>query len=271
MEPTRLYSMKNIIIDGLSVKDADNGKNPLVFVHAFPLSSEMWDNQLSFFSSDYRVIAYDVRGLGNSAQNDNQFMMDTHADDLLKIILHLNLQRVNAVGLSMGGYIIQKALLKKTELFNTIVLADTRLERDSNEGLDARASAIKKIKSGQRKEFIDPFVNNLVAKENLSNEGLMNKIKSIIDRNTDEGICGSLLALATRTDNSGAFKNFELPVLVMVGEKDVLTPVDSALKIKDEFLNSLMHIIKGSGHLSNLENPVEFNSIINSFLSQFNK
>jgi pimeloyl-ACP methyl ester carboxylesterase len=98
----------------------------------------------------------------------------------------------------------------------------------------------------------------------------MNKVKSIIEGNSDEGICGSLLALATRTDNLGAFKNFELPVLVMVGEHDVLTPVEASIKITEDFKNSVMHVIKGSGHLSNLENPVEFNNLLNSFLSKFN-
>jgi len=262
--------MKNIILDGLSVKDADNGKRPLVFVHAFPLTSEMWENQLSFFSDDYRVIAYDVRGLGKSAQKDNQFMMDKYADDLLKILLHLNLQKVSAVGLSMGGYIIQKALLKKSELFSTVTLADTRLERDSNEGLDARAAAIQKIKSGQREEFIESFIKNLVSEENFKNADLTNKIKSIIDGNTDEGICGALLALATRTNNTDAFNNVEVPVLVMVGEHDVLTPVEAAIKIKEEFSNSEMYVIKGSGHLSNLESPQEFNFVLSKFLGQFN-
>lgn len=270
MEHTGIFNMKNILIDGISVRDADNGKKPLVFVHAFPLSSEMWENQLSFFGNNFRPITYDVRGLGKSAQINNQFMMDTYADDFIKISEHLNLKKVNAVGLSMGGYIIQKALLKNSELFNSVTFADTRLERDSNEGLDSRASAIKKIKTGKRSEFIDAFIKNLVSNDNLRNEELMKNINSFIDGNTDEGICGSLLALATRTDNSGAFKNYEVPVLVIVGEHDVLTPLEASLKIKDEFKNSEMHVIRDSGHLSNLENPVEFNSVLYNFLSKYN-
>lgn len=270
MEHTRIYNMKNLLIDGISVRDTDNGKKPLIFVHAFPLSSEMWESQFAFFDNDYRVISYDVRGLGRSVQKENQFMMDSYADDFIKISEHLNLRSVNAVGLSMGGYIIQKALLKNSDLFNTVTLADTRLERDSNEGLDARASAIKEIKSGKRNEFTYAFIKKLVSNENLKNKDLMERIKSIVDENTNEGICGALLALATRTDNSGAFKNYEVPVLVIVGEHDVLTPIDASLKIKDEFKNSEMHVIKDSGHLSNMENSNEFNNVLNSFLFKYN-
>ncbi len=263
--------MKNITINGLAVTDADNGKSPLVFVHAFPLSSEMWENQISAFSSEYRVVVYDVRGLGKSAQNDNQFMMESYADDLINLINGLKLDKVNAAGLSMGGYIIQRALLKNPDLFKTVILADTRLERDSNEGLASRSAAIQKIKSGQRKDFIDSFTGNLVSKENFKDNVLMSKISSIIEGNSDEGICGAMLALATRPENTGAFKDFKQPVLVVVGEHDALTPVETASKIKDEFVNSEMNIIKDSGHLSNLENPAEFNSALKGFLGKHNK
>ena len=162
--------MKNLKINGLWVKDSDNGKIPLVFVHAFPLSSEMWENQVTTFRSDYRVIAYDVRGLGNSSQNNNQFMMESYADDLIDLINYLKLEKVNAAGLSMGGYIIQRALLKNPDLFKTIILADTRLERDSNEGLSSRATAIQKIKTGKRQEFLNIFIKNLVSNENFKNK-----------------------------------------------------------------------------------------------------
>ena len=121
--------MTTKIINGIAVFDAENGKEPLVFVHAFPLSSGMWDKQVQEFSKDYRVITYDVRGLGESKQKNNQFLMENYSDDLISIIDELKFKNVNAVGLSMGGYIIQRALLKRRELFRAVVLADTRLER----------------------------------------------------------------------------------------------------------------------------------------------
>ncbi|MFA7361138.1 MAG: alpha/beta hydrolase [Candidatus Kapaibacterium sp.] len=263
--------MKNKTINGLAVRYTDNGENPLVFVHAFPLSSEMWENQISAFNSDYNVMTYDVRGLGKSTQSDNQFMMETYADDLIDIISDLKLEKVNAVGLSMGGYIIQKALLKNPDLFKTVILADTRLDRDSNEALSARAASIQKIKSGQRKDFLDSFTGKLVSKDNFTDKDLMFKINSLIVGNSDDGICGALLALATRPENTGAFKDFKLPALIIVGEHDSLTPVEAALKIKDEFINSEIHVIKDSGHLSNLENPAEFNSTLKGFLEKHNK
>jgi len=256
------------IINNITVFDSDNGKEPLIFVHAFPLTSKMWDLQVKEFSSDYRVITYDVRGLGESQQVNNQFMMENYADDLICIIEELKTGAVNAVGLSMGGYIIQRALLKRTDLFKSLVLSDTRLDSDSNEGLVLRAAAINKILNGKRKEFIDGFIVNLVNKENFKNTELVANISSIVSLSSDEGIAGALLALATRTDNSNAFNDFTLPVLALVGKDDVLTPLVCAQSIKDSFKNSELAIIENSGHLSNLENPDSFNRYIRNFLQK---
>jgi pimeloyl-ACP methyl ester carboxylesterase len=260
--------MMKKIINNITVSDSDNGKEPLIFVHAFPLTSEMWELQVKEFSGDFRVVTYDVRGLGESKQSNNQFMMENFADDLITIIEDLKTGAVNAVGLSMGGYIIQRALLKRKELFKSVVMADTRLDNDTNDGLISRAASIQNILSGKRNEFIDGFISKLVSKKGYSNIELVSKIKSIISGSSDEGIAGAVLALATRTDNSGAFKDFTLPVLALVGRDDVLTPIECAQYIKDSFTNSELAIIEDSGHLSNLENPVSFNSYLRNFLEK---
>lgn len=263
--------MKDIIINGISVNDSDNGKIPLVFVHAFPLNSRMWDYQVNEFKENFRVITYDVRGLGKSKSVNNLFMMEHYADDLIKIAEVLNLNKFNAVGLSMGGYILQRAILKREDLFKTLTLADTRLARDTNEGLLLRAAAIDKINNGKRKEFIEDFINKLISKDNYKNTNLINFIREMAEENSDTGIIGSMLALATRTDNTGLFKNINTPCLAIFGEEDILTPVHEAENIIREFKNSKLEIIKSSGHLSNIEKPEEFNKLLNIFLAKHNE
>lgn len=260
--------MKNKKINGLAVFDSDNGKEPLIFVHAFPLNSGMWDSQEKEFTDDYRVILYDVRGLGANRQSNNQFMMEHYAEDLISIIEGLSINQLNAVGLSMGGYIIQRALLKRKELFKTAVFADTRLENDSNDGLAARASAIRKVLDGQRDEFLEAFIVNLVNKDNYKNAELIKTIKSMISVNTNEGIAGAMLALATRPDNTNAFNGVDIPVLAIVGRDDVLTPLECSQKIINNFKNSELVVIENSGHLSNLENPTSFNNHLRIFLDK---
>lgn len=263
--------MKQLIIDGIAVNDCDNGKIPLMFSHAFPLNSKMWEYQVNEFKEKYRVITYDVRGLGKSNSIHNQFMMENYADDFIRIADSLNIHNINAVGLSMGGYIIQRALLKRQDLFRTLTLADTKLGRDTNEGLISRSAAIDKIHNGKRKEFIDDFVTKLISKDNFKNTNLVNYVKEMIEENSDAGIAGSLLALATRTDNTGAFENINVPCLAITGESDILTPVQEAEYICREFKNCKLEIVEESGHLSNVENPESFNTKLKNFLALHNE
>lgn len=257
--------MKNYIVNGLSVNDSMNGKPPLVFVHAFPLNSSMWENQMENFAGDFRTVSYDVRGLGLSSSDDNQFMMEMYIDDLVNVIKNLGQEKVFAVGLSMGGYIIQGAAIRNPELFRGIVLADTKGERDTDEALVSRAGSIKLIKNGGRDEFKSVFVKRLISRSNYNTE-LRSVIENIIDRNTDDGICGALLALATRYNYNEGISKLDIPSLIIVGDEDALTPLSDARKLQSALRNSRLEIIRSSGHMSNMENPTEFNTALGKFL-----
>ncbi|MBI5402695.1 MAG: alpha/beta hydrolase [Ignavibacteriae bacterium] len=261
--------MKEIYFNNLKISDYEGSGKPLVFIHAFPLSSEMWNPQTEYFSSKFRVITYDVRGLGKSKSEHNQFTMETYANDLLSVLNHLNLEDVFACGLSMGGYILQRAYIKKPESFKALVLADTRSERDDNNGLINRSNVIENLKAGKRKQFISEFLQKLVNKKSYENPLIRNFLENIIEGNSTEGICGAQLALATRINATEYLRDFKVPVLILVGENDILTPVSSAESMKSRIPESEMKIIKNSGHLSNIENTEEFNRCLSEFLEKF--
>jgi len=257
--------MKKININNLFVFDSDNGKPPLIFVHAFPLNSNMWQNQIDFFSNTFRVIYYDVRGLGINSQSNNQFMMEDYADDLISIIDYLKLYDVNAVGLSMGGYIIQRAIVREPSKFQSIILADTKGEKDNDDALIGRANSIKLIKNNQRNIFLSNFIKNLIAENNYSK--FVHNLNDIISLNSDDGIIGAMLALATRTNTIDSLAKLKHPALILVGENDKLTPLSSAENLSKSLSSSVLKIVPDAGHLSNIENPDFFNSEVLNFLN----
>jgi 3-oxoadipate enol-lactonase len=258
------------MINGISVYDNKNSKPPLLFVHAFPLNSDMWQPQIKYFDKDYRIISYDVRGLGKSISEDNLFFMENFADDLIDIIRNLNLEYVNAVGLSMGGYIIQRTLVKSPGLFRTITLADTKGEKDTDEALLARSEVVNAIRRGDRNSFVTGFIKKLISDINYNKPGLVNTLEKIISENSDKGICGAVNVLATRTTTLRQLQSLNLPSLILVGEEDILTPLNCSEQLAKVLSNSEMHIIKNSGHLSNIENPEEFNNLLEIFLKKHN-
>ncbi|MCU0373331.1 MAG: alpha/beta hydrolase, partial [Ignavibacteria bacterium] len=231
----------------------------------------MWEHQIKHFGNDYRVIAYDVRGLGRSFSDDNLFFMENYADDLENIITALKLENVNAVGLSMGGYIIQRTIVKNPSLFGTITLADTKGEKDTDEALLSRSEVVDTIRKGGRKGFVSGFIKKLISDNNYKNSEIVKTLEKIISENSDKGICGVVNALATRTTTLHQLRSIEIPALILVGEEDTVTPLKCSEDLAAAINNSEMHIIKNSGHLSSLENPVEFNSLLEIFLEEHNK
>ncbi len=87
----------------LSYNDYGKGK-PVVLIHGWPLSKEMWEYQLNdLVDAGFRVIKYDRRGFGKSDKPWTGYDYDTLASDLNEIITGLNLEDVTLVGFSMGG------------------------------------------------------------------------------------------------------------------------------------------------------------------------
>jgi non-heme chloroperoxidase len=79
-------------------------KQPIVFHHGWPLSSDDWDNQMLFFlANGYRVVAHDRRGHGRSSQVDTGHDMDHYASDASAVAEHLDLKNAIHIGHSTGG------------------------------------------------------------------------------------------------------------------------------------------------------------------------
>jgi non-heme chloroperoxidase len=93
--------------DGTQIYFKDWGprnKQPIVFHHGWPLSSDDWDNQMLFFlANGYRVVAHDRRGHGRSSQVSDGHDMDHYAADAAAVAEHLDLRNAVHIGHSTGG------------------------------------------------------------------------------------------------------------------------------------------------------------------------
>ncbi len=263
--------MKEIKVLGINVYDYEGPGEPLIFVHSFPLNSGMWDRQVGHFREKYRVITYDLRGMGMSADRDNVFTMEKLVNDFFHIINHLKLERVHACGLSMGGYILLRSVVKDPTRFYSLTVVNTKSEKDTDEVLLKRSNAVIKIKSGGRDPYLEKLISNLTFSKD---HDLIGEIRNIIEHNSDEGICGCLLALSTRTNTLEGIASVNVPLLLLSAEKDAITPPENLKRIFNKFIETnspsgfvAMYEISNSGHLCNLENPHEFNTALEWFLN----
>ena len=242
---------------------------PVIFLHGFPFSHEMWKAQLELVGRDFRAIAYDIRGHGKSYVGEAQFTIEHHVDDLIGLLDYLEIAKVVIIGLSMGGYITLRALERNPERFRAAVLCDTKSEGDTNDGKIKRFEGMKNVRAHGSEAFAETFSKAVFAPESFTDRPeAVALIKGIITSTPALSIAGTLLALAARTDTTPSLERIKIPTLILVGEKDVTTPPANSQLMHEKITGSELHIIPAAAHMSNLENPSVFNHHLLSFLKR---
>ncbi|PKP38982.1 MAG: alpha/beta hydrolase [Bacteroidetes bacterium HGW-Bacteroidetes-15] len=240
----------------------------IIFIHGFPLNKSMWKKQVEALEPNYRVITYDIRGHGNSEAGDVDFSIDLFAEDLLSLMDALKINKASLCGLSMGGYIALNAFLNHPQRFSALILCDTTCFADTPEIRENRMKTIGSIRESGVEKYADLSINKLFAPNSiLTRKEEVSAVKAMIMDTNEQTLAKTLTALATRNETCTKLSEINLPVLIMVGDQDIVTPPENAQFINDSINGSLLVIVEQAGHLSNLENPEQFNNQLNWFLS----
>jgi 3-oxoadipate enol-lactonase len=240
---------------------------PVVFVHGFPFSRAMWAHQVAALKADHYLVTYDVRGHGASDPGDGQYSVELFVDDFIALLDRLHLKTVVGAGLSMGGYILLRAVERHPERFRGLVLCDTRSEADGNEGKIRRARQAADVREKGLAAFAESFLTAVFAESTVREmPAVVEAIRAVILGTSPAAVAGTLLALAGRTDSSASLFRIAVPTLIMVGREDTLTPPSAAQAMKEKIPGAEMRVIPRAGHLSNLENPEEFTKHLAAFL-----
>ncbi len=265
----------SISINNLIVSYNDQGPDDapvIIFIHGFPLNKSMWDMQVDVLKDNYRVIAYDIRGYGNSDPGIDDFFIELFVQDLLRFMDKLGIEKSILCGLSLGGYIALNAVLKYPDRFDGLILNDTQCIADTSEIKEKRCIAITSIMNNEVKQYADEIIKSLLAPESFTKrKSVVATVKEMIISTPKHSLCNTLHALAERKDICNQLHEINIPVLIMVGKDDKITPIAAAQQIHEKIFNSKLEIIQHAGHLTNLENPTAFNTHLVKFLEPVGK
>ncbi|MBN2294977.1 MAG: alpha/beta fold hydrolase [Pirellulales bacterium] len=262
--------MQKNTINGIEIAFVDRGAGPvLLLVHGFPLDHSMWDAQIYIFQEKYRVIAVDLRGFGQSQVVEGTTDMETMADDLNDLLDSLKIDDpVVVVGLSMGGYVAFQFALKYPQKLSALILCDTRALADTSEVADGRLQAAKEVIADGPKSLVDSMMPRLFAEATVSqNPAMVDSLRDVMMTTDRQTIAAAARGMARRPDVRPWLGKIECPTLVIVGEHDVISPVDEMRAIADGIPHSSFVEIDGSGHMSPMEKPEDFNSAVLKFLA----
>jgi len=251
----------------LSYDDLGEGSVPLIFLHGFPFSKQMWKEQLEFLKSSHRVIACDLRGFGNSIDEESVLSIDLFGDDLIQFMDYLNIEKAIVCGLSMGGYIALNAYKRYSDRFEALILCDTQCIADTPEGKAKRYKLIDEIALKGTEDFTKGFVNNVFFKDSLTEKKeIVEELRNVISSNSKHIISMGLRALAERSESCTILSQVNIPTLIICGREDQVTPLAQSEFMNKNIEGSILRIINHAGHVSNLEQAHEFNKHLHEFL-----
>ena len=246
--------------DGAEIYFNDQGSGrPVVLIHGWPLTSDMWDNQVNFLGEHgLRVITYDRRGFGRSDQTWSGFDYDTLAADLNTILEELEVQNATLVGFSMGGgevirYLSQFGSSRVTSAVLVSAITPYLLKTSDNpDGVDERVfdeieAQLRKDRPAFLKEFALKFFGRTVVKHTVS--------ESVLEWTQALALTGSLrssLAAAkawSTTDFRSEMRAIDIPVRVIHGTSDSTVPIDASGRLSVKLLpNATLSEYDGEPH-----------------------
>ncbi len=251
---------------------------PLVFIHGGWVSHRMWDPQAEYFSNNYQVITYDVRGHGNTGGSRiRRYDMGLFADDLASLLEVLGIKNPVICGLSMGGMIAQAYAVRHPDNLAALILSDTAIA-------SAYTLSDKIIKYVLGPKWLLTLMVRLLgvrryadfafwyAKKSRS-EKWVGSNKRISDYEKQE-----MIQFGTAEFNKifSALYDFKLQdlsrikvnTLILNGEFESKAVFFHAVKFKQMIPHARSLIIPQAGHTSNLENPQAFNEAVEDFLKE---
>jgi len=267
--PSRGFNMPYRTIHDILISYQEQGAGkPLALIHGFPLDRRMYDNQITTLSKDFRVIAPDLPGFGQS-KSDRPFSIASLADDVHELLKAMNALPCALAGLSMGGYIAQAFAKKYQADLSALILIDTRTEGDTPEGKESRNKMIELARKEGSKAISDQMLPKMFSEQTLKANGEpVTKLRDIMEHCPAKTIEHALAALRDREDYSTTLPSIRVPTLIIVGEQDAITPPKMAQTMHEKIAGSKLVQIPAAGHVSTMEKPQDVSDAIVSFLSQ---
>lgn len=263
----------------LHVEDSGGTGRPVVLIHGWPMSAQMWTEQVGPLSdAGYRVVAYDRRGFGRSDKPADGYDYDTLADDLHGVLTEHDLTDVTLVGFSMGGGEVARYVSRHgEERLHSIVFAaavppyllNTEDNPDGPLPPDGAAEFAASLEA-DRDAFFDGFTQTFFsAGEELKvTEEQRRAAIDMCHQSDQTAALGCADAFAT-TDFRDDLTKVTVPTLVLHGDSDGIVPfAGSGQRTHQAVAGSDLVVVAGAPHGLHLSHPEEFNQALLEFLAR---
>tara|TARA_B100000686_G_C16788954_1_gene977277 strand:+ start:1298 stop:2098 length:801 start_codon:yes stop_codon:yes gene_type:complete len=241
--------------------------DPIMFVPGLGGGSSVWSEQIPFFSKNYRTITHDHRGCGRSTYSKIEYSVDQMANDALRLMDKLKLEKVHWVGHSTGGAMGQVIAQDNPDRLFSLVLSATWAGHD--EYFQRSFSARKQVlSSAGTREYARHSILSLLPPWFITqNPDKVSVLEGYLaGAEQPKKIMESRIDAICDFDRRNRMIDINAPTLVIVAEDDMVTPRYLSDELANGINNAEKIILSTGGHFMNHILIEEYNLAISRFL-----
>jgi esterase len=252
------------------VQWGDASRPPLVLIHGLDRVSRTFEHLVPHFVDRYCVIAYDMRGHGESGWDpQGRYLVEDHVGDLEGLVAALGLRNIVVWGNSTGGRVAQVFTALHPDLVAHLISEDVGPERPRQIS-DAYARRVKEEENGWASE------EELLARLRKTSAGTVEPVLQAYvrygtQRRTDGRVVWKrdpkLVNGFVATDLWRFVEKITVPALYLLGGRSTIVPADTQAQLTQTLPRVRIVTMPGLGHYPSDEKPAEFVAIVNEFLS----
>ena len=235
---------------------------PLALIHGYTLDRRMWDDQFDTFARRHRVVRYDLRGFGRSADPIGPDF--SHADDLKALLGHLGVTKAHVLGLSMGGRFAVNVAVTYPEMTRSLVAVDCTVsgfQRDP-----ALESGRRAYWDTARSESVDAarrlWLASALFAPAMEQPAVGRRIREMVEDYRGWYWLHSDTEFGDHSQSIRLLGGIRVPTLSVTGERDLPDYHRAGEAIEKAVAGARRVVLPAVGHMSNMEAPSAFNDLV---------
>ncbi len=266
------------VVNQIHLHYLEKGKGPLVvLLHGWPETSYEWRYAIEALSDKYRVIAPDLRGLGESERTTSGYDKQTIATDIKELIAYLGERQAIIIGHDMGGKVAYMMAHLYPEMVKKLILVDCTIPGTENAdalhggawhyGFHMAKDIPEMLTQGREKSYIQAQMINWTVQKNAINDATISEyVKHYM---SEGGMTAGFNYYRTLKEDAKFADSFRgeklfMPILTISGRQSVAEKLPNALANEASFLKQV--ILDDCGHFVPEEHPDVFNKIVREFI-----